>query len=52
MKSFPMFIRTSGRRVTIVGGGEQALLHAAQFGDVARGFQARHIGMAADGAGG
>ncbi len=24
MKSFPMFIRTSGRRVTIVGGGEQA----------------------------
>lgn len=24
MKSFPMFIRTSGRRVVIVGGGEQA----------------------------
>lgn len=24
MKSFPMFIRTSGRRVIIVGGGEQA----------------------------
>ena len=24
MKSFPMFIRTSGRRVLIVGGGEQA----------------------------
>ena len=24
MKSFPMFIRTSGRRVVITGGGEQA----------------------------
>ena len=24
MKAFPMFIRTSGRRVVIVGGGEQA----------------------------
>lgn len=24
MKAFPMFIRTTGRRVTIVGGGEQA----------------------------
>ena len=24
MKSFPMFIRTTGRRVVIVGGGEQA----------------------------
>jgi len=24
MKSFPMFIRTSGRRVVIIGGGEQA----------------------------
>ena len=24
MKSFPMFIRTSGRRVVIAGGGEQA----------------------------
>jgi len=24
MKSFPMFIRTSGRRVIIAGGGEQA----------------------------
>lgn len=24
MKAFPMFIRTTGRRVVIVGGGEQA----------------------------
>ena len=24
MKAFPMFIRTSGRRVVIAGGGEQA----------------------------
>ena len=24
MKSFPMFIRTTGRRVVIAGGGEQA----------------------------
>ena len=24
MKSFPMFIRTTGRRVVICGGGEQA----------------------------
>ncbi|SFS05890.1 siroheme synthase CysG [Yoonia litorea] len=32
MKAFPMFIRTSGRRVTIVGGGEQAAQKARLIG--------------------
>lgn len=56
MKSFPMFIRTSGRRVVIVGGGEQAAQKArlilktdAQIILVAPDLDAELAGLVGDG---